>query len=178
MNKLKIITALFFISLVLNLYFLARLFGPEMGLILWPRVTGIIYREDCPESVIKSRVCSIEVLEKRSDFAMVRIHYHYIKGEEHSNRIVVKANKGSHDNVVGTRSAFDLKEGDNIIDIPFGMYRAGKYSKDRPYMSKFIMVEAQGISEDGKRYISPRIFQVYADYEHPWYTEGEYPSWQ
>ncbi len=179
MSKLKIITALLITSLALNCYFAVKIFGIHIGSpFSGVSETGIIYREDCPEDVVKNRICSIEVLEKRSDFAMVRVHYHYIKGHEYSNKIVVKSNKGSHDNVVGTRGGFDLVEGDNTIDIPFGMYKAGVYAKDDPYRSKFIMVKAQGITEDGKRYTSPHIFEVYAKYDHPWYTRSEKTSWQ
>ena len=179
MNKNKTVMLLLLMSLALNLYLFLKLYGKEFNeLISSLDESGVIYREECPKEVVRSRVCSIEVLEKRSDFAMIRVHYHYVKGEEHTNRIVVKAHKGSHDNVVGTRGGFGLIEGENSIDIPFGMYRADTYREDQPYISKYIMVEAKGITEDGKRYTSPHIFRVFADYEHPWFTIGEASSWR
>ncbi|MFK5913248.1 MAG: hypothetical protein QM484_02660 [Woeseiaceae bacterium] len=141
--------------------------------------TGIIYQQDCPKKVTKSRLCSIEVLEKRSDFSMLQVHYHYVKNvSDSTNRIVVKSNKGSHDNVVGTRGGFNLKEGDNIIDMPFGMYRAGTYSDSEPYVSKYIMVKAREISAGGHRYITPPIFEKFAKYEHVWFVDGDKPSWK
>ena len=137
----------------------------------------MIYKGTCSFTPLKSEICSIEVLEKRSDFAMLRIHYHYVKGNEHSNKIVVKANKGSHDNVVGTQGGFDLIEGDNIIDIPFGMYESHIHTKTKTYLSKYIMVEAKGLTEDGKSYTTPHIFRVFADYSHPWYIKNGQRSW-
>ena len=179
MRKLRIIALLLLISLTLNIYLLIKTYNFEIASLLSGlSQSGIIYEESCPEVVVKNKICSIEVLEKRSDFSMVRVHYHYKKGEEYSNKIVVKANKGSHDNIVGTRGGFDLVEGDNTIDIPFGMYRGGIYTKEAPYNSKYIMVKAQGITEDGKRYTSPHIFEVYAKYDQLWYSNGENTSWQ
>lgn len=137
-----------------------------------------IYKESCPLAPLKSKICSIEVIEKRSDFAMIRVHYHYVKGQEHSNKVVAKANKGSHDNVVGTKGGFDLIEGDNIIEIPLGVYAPGVYSAEKPYMSEYIMVEAKGLTEDGKRYTKPHIFRIFAKYKREWFTHGNNSSWQ
>ena len=179
MNKLKIVSVALFASLALNSLLLIKAYSIEIDKLLsnWYE-TDLIYKESCPDTVEKNRICSVKVLEKRSDFAMVRVHYHYKKSEEATNKVVVKANKGSHDNIIGTRGGFDLVEGDNTIDIPFGMYKGGVYTGEEPYVSKFIMVKAQGITEDGKRYTSPPIFEIYAKYEHPWYTVGENTSWQ
>ena len=166
------------LSLGLNLFFLANVYNLEIkDLLSKLRNERVIYQEDCPDTAEKNQICSIELLERRSDFAMIRVHYHYVKGEEYSNTIVVKANKGSHDNVIGTRGGFDLVEGDNTIDIPFGMYRPGSYTKERPYRSNYIMVEARGLTEDGKRYTVPHIFRVYAKYDQAWYAEGGAVSW-
>lgn len=179
MKNSRILVAFLIVSLGLNLFFFTKLYRFEITRVL-SRLNdeSIIYQDDCSESVVKNRICSIELLEKRSDFAMIRVHYHYIKGEEYSNTIVVKANKGSHDNVIGTRGGFDLIEGDNTIDIPFGMYRAGDYNKEHPYQSNYIMVEARGITEDGKRYTSPHIFQTYVKSDQEWYAEGGIISWR
>lgn len=178
MSKFQITVSLLLISLALNVYLLIHSYNFDFRKI-FPGLsdTGIIYRENCPEVVVKNRICSIEVLEKRGDFAMIRVHYHYKKAHEYSNRIVVKANKGSHDNVIGTKGRFDIVEGDNTIDISFGMYRGGKFTKDAPYTSKYIMVKAQGLTQDSKRYTSPHLLEVYAEYDQPWYTDGDNTSW-
>ena len=179
MKNSKIIGALLVASLALNAYFLIDTFRfAVIDFLSRAYNENLIYMEDCPESVIKNQICSIELLEKRSDFAMIRVHYHYTKGEEYSNTIVASANKGSHDNVVGTRGGYDLIEGDNTIDIPFGLYRVGNHTKEHPYVSKYIMVEAKGITEDGKRYTSPHIFRVYVEIIQEWYPEGDAISWR
>ena len=179
MNKFRIIYVTLVISLILNSYLLLKMYGFEIGKLLSSlSQPGTIYIEKCPEIIDKSRICSIKLLEKRSDFSMLRLHYHYRKSEEYSNQLVVKANKGSHDNIVGTKRSFDLIEGDNTVDIPFGMYRGGIFNKDAPYKSKYIMIKARGIAKDGKSYTSPNIFEIFVNHELLWYTEGEDTSWQ
>ena len=171
MNKLKIVYVFLVASLALNTYLLLKMNHFDIsGLFSWLLDPRTIYYESCPNAVVKNRICSIKILEKQSDFSIVRVHYHYIKADEYYNTIVVKANKGSHDNVVGTRGGFDLIEGDNTIDIPFGMYQSYSYTQEKPYTSKFITVKAQGITEDRKRYTSPHIFDVSTKFEHPWYA--------
>lgn len=180
MKPSHVLIGLLLLSLSMNVYLVTKPNKSKIGshVSAVPN-TGIIYQQECSNDVVSSKICRIEVLEKRTDFAMVRVHYHYVKKEsESSNRIVVKSNKGSHDNVIGTRSAFNLTEGNNTIDLPFGMYRAGSYSMDNPYTSKYIMVKAQGISEDNKHYITPPIFEIYANYDQEWFVDGEKPSWR
>ena len=137
-----------------------------------------IYKEPCDRIVLKNKLCSVKLLEKRSDFAMIRVHYHYVKGKEDRNRIIVKANKGSHDNVIGTRGTFSLQEGNNVIDIPFGIYRHGDYLEDAPYLSKYIQIEAKGITKEGNHYTSPPIFQHFIPFEEEWFSPPEKSSWQ
>lgn len=195
MKTSEILIGLLILSVSLNIYFMTlpdkvKSFAPlaleaeevvdeVTTTVIDENTTGVIYQQDCPKEVTESRICSIEVLEKRNDFAMVKVHYHYVKKvSDSTNRVVVKSNKGSHDNVVGTRGAFNLKEGDNTIDMPFGMYRAGTYSNSIPYISKYIMVKAREISADGKHYITPPIFEKFAKYEHVWFVDGDKPSWK
>lgn len=180
MKPTHVLIGLLLLSLSMNVYLFSKPNKSKIGnsVTALPN-TGIIYQQDCSNDVVSNKICRIEVLEKRTDFAMVRVHYHYVKQtNEDTNRIVVKSNKGSHDNVIGTRSAFHLKEGSNTIDLPFGMYKAGVYSGNNPYTSKYIMVKARGISKDGSRYITPSIFEVYANYNQEWYVDGEKPSWR
>lgn len=178
MTKFKVVVVLLFISLAANAFFLLNTANLDYRRALSGfSGTGVIHQEECPDTVLRNRICRIEVLEKRGDIAMLRIHYHYRKGHEHSNRIVVKANKGSHDNIVGTKAAFHIVEGDNTIDIPFGMYRAGAFTKNEPYRSKYIMVRAQGLTEDSRNYTSPHLLELYAQYDQPWYMDGEDSSW-
>lgn len=186
MKPTHVLIGLLLLSFSMNVYFFLPQNKSKIGNSVFTILdknrsgkTGIIYQQDCPNDVVESKICSIEVLEKRTDFAMVRVHYHYFKkANEDTNRIVVKSNKGSHDNVIGTRSAFHLKEGDNTIDLPFGMYRTGTYTRGNPYSSKYIMVQARGISKDSKYYITPPIFDVFANYDQEWYVDGEKSSWR
>jgi hypothetical protein len=62
--------------------------------------------------------------------------------------------------------------------IPFGLYRAEAHGKETPYISEFIVVRVQGISKDGKRYITPHIFETYIKYNHPWFAQNETVSWK
>ncbi len=183
MNKTK---AVLIASILLNIYMVFQLYRVEStnstvilkkSLNETPEV-GILQKEECPVDVTANRICSIEVIEKRTDFAMIKIHYHYVKGEEGHARIVVKANKGTHDNTIGTRGGPYLMEGSHTILIPFGLYNANAHQKETPYTSEYIVVRAQGISEDGKRYIKPNIFETFIKYKHSWYADGEGVSWR
>lgn len=137
-----------------------------------------IYKKDCPYTVLESTICSIKIIEKRNDFILLRVHYHYKKGSEHSNTTIVRANNGSMDNHVGTQGGYILKMGNNTIDIPFGMYRAYDYTEKQPYTSNFIKVVALGITENGNEYTSPHIFNVTVNYNYSWYIIGEKNTWQ
>ena len=144
----------------------------------------IIYQEHCPYKLTISRLCSVEFIEKHGDLAKVRIHYHYKKGEEETNQVIIRANMGSSDNIVGTKGwhGHTLEEGKNIIEIPFGLYRDDVYTDDDPYISKFIKVRALGIdvneSENENKYTSPFIFDVAIEYEYTWYVNGESTPWR
>lgn len=187
MKTTEVLIGLLILSVSINIYLVTyadkdKSFNPlnvEVVEVTDENAIGVIYQKGCPKEVTKSRICSIEVLEKRTDFAMARVHYHYVKKvSDSTNRVVVKSNKGSHDNVVGTQGGFNLTEGDNTIDMPFGMYRPGTYSDSAPYFSKYIMVKAREISAGGKRYITPPIFEEFVKYEHAWFVDGEKPSWK
>lgn len=182
---MKLTPIFFTISLIANVYLLSQLYSINTTneSITFQKISKnnptlrTIYQEDCPVEITKNRICSIELVEKRPDFAMIKIHYHYIKGEEGSTRIVVKANKGSHDNTVGTKSAHHLIEGSNTTLIPFGLYNADIHTTNNPYTSEYLVVRAQGITTDGKRYTTPHILETYIKYKKQWYAEGERTSW-
>ncbi len=182
---MKITITLLIASLIVNIYLLSKLYRIEttdqsitlQKLSKSTPAIGTIYQEECPTEVTISRICKVELVERRSDFAMIKIHYHYKKGEEGSNRIVVKANNGSHDNTVGTRSAHHLVEGSNTIHIPFGLYSAEEHQEGNPYISEYIVIRAKGISEDSKLYITPHLFEAYIKYKKSWYAVGEKTSW-
>lgn len=179
-------TALFLaLSLLANAYFISQLYRIDItngsiavrkDYVVNPGL-GTIYEEECPVEVTSNRICAIELVETRPDFTMIKVHYHYVKGEEASTRIVVKANKGSHDNIVGTKSTHHLLEGSHTTLIPFGLYKAGEHTSNNPYVSEYIMVKAQGISADGKRYITPAILEASIKHRKEWHAEGGTVSW-
>ncbi|MGB0282490.1 MAG: hypothetical protein ACPGAE_09985 [Neptuniibacter sp.] len=183
MNKVKVLLAL---SLLANIYMIFQMYRVETtnnSIIFKKRLNetpeiGVLHKEECPIEVTANRICSIEIVEKRSDFALLKIQYHYVKGDEGYARIAVKANKGTHDNTVGTRGSPHLMEGSHTVLIPFGLYRADTHQKETPYISEFIVVRAQGISKNGKRYITPHIFETFIKYKYAWYAEGENVSWK
>ncbi|MFT6387170.1 MAG: hypothetical protein ACJAUP_000540 [Cellvibrionaceae bacterium] len=108
MDKIKTFLIL---SLLVNAFLLHQLYSIETtnsSIIFQKRINGtpevgVLHKEECPIDVTANRICRIEVVERRTDFASLKIHHYYVKGEEGHARIVVKANKGTHDNTVGTQ---------------------------------------------------------------------------
>ena len=178
----KITTSLLAVSVIINIVLFSKLFSittteDTFTVQKKNKTLGVIHKAECPGTITTSKICSVELVEVRPDFAMVKIHYHYKKGIEDKARMVVKANNGSHDNTVGTNSAHHLMEGSNTIQIPFGLYNVA-HKKASPYESSYIVVRAQGISKDGKRYITPHVLENYIPYKKTWYVEGDKVSWK
>ncbi len=167
---MKKTTVLLITSFILIFYLFSRLYVTDAAI-------DIMYQEECPENVTKNRICSVELVEKRPDFLMLKIHYHYVKDKEDSNRIVIKANRGSHDNTVGTKRVHSLKEGSNNILIPFGLYKSTDHKESNPYISEYIVIRAKGLSKDNKYYITPHLLETYIKYKKSWYAEGDKTSW-
>ncbi len=168
---MKRIATILFLSIFLNIYLGYRLYIHNTKNI------NLLYNEECPQKVEANRICSVEIIEKRSDFLSIKLRYHYIKGEEGKTKVSVKANNGTHDNVVGTRGGHYLKEGDNTIVLPFGLYRSDIFDSHTPYLSKYIAIRAQGISTDGKTFITPDKFSKFIEYNKSWYANKGDLSW-
>jgi|GEM_PF-1870672 len=178
MNKVSTIRIAVIVFLILTIVVCIKYSGMSLdNLLPGTSTTGVLFQQVCPERVVNTKICQVEVIEKRNDFAMLRLHYHYVKGSEASARGSVKANMGSHDNMVGTQGGFTLVEGSHTIDIPFGMYRSASFTKSEPYISDYVIIRAQGLSADKKHYTKPAIFDLSIEREYTWYINGDKRSW-
>lgn len=133
-------------------------------------ITGVIYQEPCDDNVTKTRICAVNIISKSSDHALARVRYQYVKGKEDKNRFFILANKGRFDNTIGVRRAYVLKQGDHTIDVTFGLFRKGEYTKHRPYISEQLEVEIRGIDEKKNIYIRPSIVKLLIKYQQAWYN--------
>lgn len=127
---------------------------------------GVVYREECSSEIIKTRVCSVEITQKNASHAIARIHYHYVKGIEDSNRIFVSADQGKFDNKIGVSSIFSAAPGDNFIDVKFGLFSPDKFT-DEAYVSDFLNVEIRG-ADDVKNIYLPSIVMLNIEYHKKW----------
>ncbi len=167
------------ISLGVNLFLAARLSDLE-GLassldtmipgMSFDEATGVgtIFDEGCPPTVKGNRICSISIVEKHSNWALVRIHYHYLKGQEDWNRIVVTAHSGTRDNVIGIHKSYSIAEGNNTIDIAIGFHRGKEFGEQEPYVSKYIMVDVKGVDRRHNIYLTPELMEIHVEVEQKW----------
>ncbi len=131
--------------------------------------TGVIFTAECPKSVTRTQICSVEIIKKTENGAVARIHYHYVKNNYNVNRIVVTADQGKHDNIIGIQKIHRVVEGDNFIDVAFGLFKGEVFSKEQPYLSQFIFINIREVDKNSNIYIRPEPLEFRTKYNHPWY---------
>ena len=134
-------------------------------------MTGVLYEEPCQSSVSKTRICKITITNKTASHAVAKVHYHYVKGSEDKNRLFIIANKGRFDNTIGVREAYGLVEGDNYVDVIFGLFNPDKFSRKQAYLSDFFSLEVRGVDEQANIYIRPSIINITTKYHQAWYSQ-------
>lgn len=176
-NRKVFLSAILAISLItvglVGLYY-SRFSNSFAGSLFLPiNGTGVLYQDSCQSTVNKTKICQITIMSKTESHAVARVHYRYIKGPEDRNRLFIVANKGKFDNTIGVGTAYGLSEGDNSVDVIFGLFRPDKYTKEHPYITEYFTLEVRGIDVKANIYISPSLINITTKYHHSWYSKDD-----